>query len=214
MLYIMVIAGLIANRFQNMMYGKYDVISYYSRYFDKHSDSDLYDGTLEKMGFSSNFSLESKNADGLDSFKRYNLLTKDNKFNTEEFEKYFQIGAAVYVKSSIIWYPMVPQEIQLNFNFASIDFTLSPEFIQDAQFNPEDIVQNPKIMVAKCFKTEMCKSASEVKQFMDDFSLEFEVYGFYPSFVKNQDYLYYDNKFIQSVTIFLENTFTSYHVNF
>ena len=90
---------------------EYDTIDHHSRLLDKDFDPEVYNKTLDDMLFSANFTLESKNPDGIESFRRYNLLTREGKFNTEEFEKYLILGAGVYNEDEIVWYPMNGQEI-------------------------------------------------------------------------------------------------------
>ena len=137
-----------------------------------------------------------KKHDGLDSFRRYNLVTKDDQFNTEEFETYFQLGALVDENGVFTWYPMQPSLLQISNKITLISFSFGPDFINKTIYNPLKYIQSAMIVVRKCLLPKNCKDESEIRKFLNDFGLEFTASASSPAFVNNQDFLNYKNKFV------------------
>ena len=86
-----------------------------------------------------------------------------------------------------------------------IRFILSPEFKNDTKFRPMDVTQQPFITVRKCLFPKICKDESEIIRFFNDFRLDFQVRASNPGFESNPNSLNFQNKFVQTSSISLEN---------
>ena len=162
LLYAIVIGTLFAFRFQKMMQGEYDSISSFSRMIDIHLDNEFYTKRLDEIHLGSKFCLFSR-SQSVDSFRRYNFSTENDQVNTEEFEKYFQLGAAVKNQTHLIWYPMKAQFLKEFQGEPLIIFSLSPEFFNDTMFNPLALIQSESIIVRKCLLSENCKNETQIQ---------------------------------------------------